>query len=265
MKALKLIVAPFLLLTFVNVQSMQNNQITSYVQPFKWACADELQEHEQLVRNQVSDIIRESILYRISNKDKTTRNERFGQVSLLFNACDLDSLFDVVNHLLIMGYSPNEGNTIRSAFEHAIRSNALSNAKLMLKSYNADPKKGILALMDHACLTKSEQLFKAQKEMLAHMLAKLAVRKESPDVQDEAGQTPLMKVMQIKRGSKQIIEIPLTYREELVSMLLKAGASALKKDRDGVSAFDRAKKNNFISIVSMITPMIRKNRLSSNL
>ena len=62
-----------------------------------------------------------------------------------------------------------------------------------------------------------------------------------------------MKLMEIKRISKKAIAIPMNYRMELASLLIKSGADPLKKDLFDESALDRAKKNNFAELIHLLS------------
>lgn len=223
----------------------------------------ELEEKEEKLQKTAQKIpMRAGLLLWLPNglnsNDSTRTHKIYGKTSPLFDVSHDDQLLDQSLNLMQSRANPNfpteEGYT---PFERAIRSNALATAWAMI-DFGADCKLGLLVIADHACRTQDAILFAAQKKLLERMVQRLKEQEKSVDVTDIFGETPLMKLTQLKSFQQKIIEVPVHFRMELASVLIKNGADPRKKEDygqlalEGESAIDRAKKRNLAGLLTVL-------------
>ena len=225
--------------------------ITFYWSTKKWADEDE-REHER------NFIIAKAIDH-ASNKCDLNLNicndklSFYGSTSLLFEISKDDALVGIAKKLMDLGANPNLLTSMcHTPFERAIKKNAVRIAWHMLK-HAADCQRGLLTLMDHACFTKDENLFKAQ-EALAIKMLKILRTQQVPinKIIDLHGQNLLCKITNIKRNTSGIIQTPEDFRERFATVLLQHGASPYQTDSDGEFALYKARKNGFMRLAVLL-------------
>lgn len=224
-------------------------EILFYNKNLEWALEDE-KEHERNV------LVETAILSLANNANLNTNYNNsagfglYGNTSLLFDMSDDDNLIGIASNLMKEGACPNFAtSTGHTPFERAIRSNAVGIAWKML-SYEADCKRGILTLMDHACNTSDKKLYLAQSVLAKKMLEILGKQKVViSKITDSYGQNLLMKITQIKRNQSGKIETPEHFRVLFAGLLLKHKVDPYEPDFHGDSAIEKARKNKLESLV----------------
>ena len=173
----------------------------------------------------------------------------------LCEVSDNDALYHYALSALKKGANPNFTLGYQwTAFEIAIRSDAVKIAWLMSER-NADCAHGLRVLMDHACLTRRQDLFNAQRALFAQFIKKLREKNTDIDESDTYGETALMHISKVRyEKNRTIIKIPIEYRVSYVKDLIDAGADPAKRDAYGESALAKAQKNNLKELI----PLLRK-------
>jgi hypothetical protein len=177
----------------------------------------------------------------------------------LFEISDNDANEDIAAFLMGKGADPNFEKMKRfrawTPLENAIRSDAVKIAWQM-SNRGADCVHGLRILMDHACLTFQEDLFKAQRALFEQFLKKLKEKNKSVDEPSLTDRTALFNITQIKFRPQSVripINVPIEYRASYIKDLIAAGADPDRKNTYyGGSALDQARKNNLHELIPIL-------------
>lgn len=215
-------------------------------------------QSSQQVPQEIVTIQRSDRWIDIDTAERTAEIERAQLLNkILFAASENDGCRDIAAFAMGKGansnYQPEQ--YMSTAFERAIRSNAVCIAWQM-SNYEADFAHGLRVLMDHACITTREDLYKAQRALFARFIARLKEKNKGVDEGNHYfARTALMNIawVHVDPNGKST-QIPIKYRIEYVKDLIARGADPKKCDRFGLSALNQATKNNLLELI----PLLRK-------